>query len=67
MAEYAAFSGNFSSVAKDFLEKAGKNEGKFTYNVDGHTFNFLTKEGVSKFARHVRAQSIVHLCACAAS
>lgn len=45
IAEYAAFSGNFSSVAKEFLEKAGKNEGKFTYTVDGHTFNFLSKGG----------------------
>lgn len=43
-----AFSGNFSSVAKDFLEKAGKNDGKFTYSVDGHTFNFLTRAGYSK-------------------
>lgn len=45
VAEMAAFSGNFASVAKDFLEKAGKNEGKFTYSVDGHSFNFLTKAG----------------------
>lgn len=47
LAEYAAFSGNFSSVAKDFLEKAGKNDGKFTYSVDGHTFNFLTRAGLT--------------------
>ncbi|KAJ9534732.1 hypothetical protein QJQ45_013096 [Haematococcus lacustris] len=37
--------GNFSSVAKDFLEKAGKNDGKFTYSVDAHTFNFLSRSG----------------------
>lgn len=43
LAEYAAFTGNFSQVAKDFLSKAGKNDGKFTYTMDGHTFNFLTK------------------------
>lgn len=43
LSEYAAFSGNFSIVAKEFLEKAGKNDGKFTYTVDGHTFNFLKK------------------------
>lgn len=48
LSEYAAFSGNFSSVAKDFLEKAGKNDGKFTYSVDGHTFNFLTRTGYSE-------------------
>lgn len=28
--------------------RAGKNEGKFTYTVDGHTFNFLAKGGFSK-------------------
>lgn len=48
VAEYAAFTGNFGSVAKEFLEKAGKNEGKFTYAVDGHTFNFLAKGGFSE-------------------
>ncbi|KAG1651721.1 hypothetical protein FOA52_009452 [Chlamydomonas sp. UWO 241] len=37
--------GNFDSVASEFNEKASKNEGKFTYVVDGHTFNFLTKDG----------------------
>ncbi len=48
LAEYAAYSGNFSSVAKDFLDRAGKNDGKFTYSVDGHTFNFLTRGGLSE-------------------
>ena len=48
VAEYAAFSGNFNSVAKDFLERAGKNEGKFTYTVDGHTFTFLTRAGLGE-------------------
>ena len=38
----------FMKVAKEFLEKAGKNEGKFTYAVDGHTFNFLAKGGFSE-------------------
>lgn len=45
VAEYAAFSGNFGAVAKDYLEKAGKNDGKFTFTVDGHTFNFLNRAG----------------------
>ncbi len=48
IAEYAAFSGNFGAVAKDYLEKAGKTEGKFSFNVDGHTFNFLNRGGFSK-------------------
>ena len=29
----------------EFPCRAGKNEGKFTYTVDGHTFNFLAKGG----------------------
>ena len=60
VAEYAAFTGNFGSVAKEFLEKAGKNEGKFTYAVDGHTFNFLAKGGFSEFF----IWSPVHKCPC---
>ena len=39
-------------MAKEFLEKAGKNEGKFTYAVDGHTFNFLAKGGFSESFPH---------------
>mmetsp|Transcript_29169 Transcript_29169/g.64467 ORF Transcript_29169/g.64467 Transcript_29169/m.64467 type:complete len:222 (+) Transcript_29169:243-908(+) len=50
IAEYAAFSGNFSSVAKDYLERAGKNEGQFTYSVDGHNFFFLNKAGYTYLA-----------------
>ncbi len=49
LAEYAAFSGNFGAVAKEYLTTAGKNEGKFTFNVDGHTFNFLNRGGFSEF------------------
>ncbi len=57
LAEHAAFIGNFSSVAKDFLEKAGKNDGKFTYSVDGHTFNFLTRNGLSKWLQHSKVHT----------
>lgn len=32
----------------DYLEKAGKNDGKFTFTVDGHTFNFLNRAGWSE-------------------
>ncbi len=64
IAEYAAFSGNFSSVAKEFLEKAGKNEGKFTYAVDGHTFNFLAKGGYSESVQSCLARELSMRLAC---
>jgi vesicle-associated membrane protein 72 len=48
LAEYAALAGNFSQVAKDLLARNGAAEGKFSFNLDGHSFNFVTKEGLSK-------------------
>ena len=42
------WAGNFSAVAKEYLEKASRNDGKFTYVVEGTTFNFFTKEGTSE-------------------
>eukprot|EP00270_Netrium_digitus_P012910 TRINITY_DN4249_c0_g1_i1.p1 TRINITY_DN4249_c0_g1~~TRINITY_DN4249_c0_g1_i1.p1 ORF type:complete len:230 (+),score=58.73 TRINITY_DN4249_c0_g1_i1:123-812(+) len=52
LADYSAFSGNFAQVARQFLEKtqqqlqpqAVKGDTRFTYPLDGHTFNFLTDE-----------------------
>lgn len=45
LAEYAVFSGNFSVVAKDFLEKSRSAEGKYTYTADAYTFTFLNDAG----------------------
>ena len=39
--------------------RAGKNEGKFTYTVDGHTFNFLAKGGFSKISIDSLMTSII--------
>ncbi|GLC42334.1 hypothetical protein PLESTB_000658400 [Pleodorina starrii] len=50
LVEYAAFSGNFGSVAREYLDKAGSSDGKFTFNVDGHTFNFLNQGGFTYLA-----------------
>ncbi|GIL61725.1 hypothetical protein Vafri_16125 [Volvox africanus] len=50
LAEYAAFSGNFRVVAREYVEKAGNTEGKFTFTVDGHTFNFLSQGGFTYVA-----------------
>jgi vesicle-associated membrane protein 72 len=51
-AQFSNIDGNFNAVAKEFLAKGqiGRNDGKFTYNVEGTTFNFLTKTGISKQA-----------------
>ncbi|PIA59151.1 hypothetical protein AQUCO_00400188v1 [Aquilegia coerulea] len=41
LAEYTAFSGNFSTIAVQCLQKLPSNSTKHTYSCDGHTFNFL--------------------------
>jgi hypothetical protein len=46
------FQGNFAVVAREYLDKATKVEGKSRYEVDGHTFNFLNRGGYSESAYH---------------
>ncbi|ONK57141.1 uncharacterized protein A4U43_C10F17030 [Asparagus officinalis] len=45
LAEHTSFSGNFSTVAVQCLQKLPPNSNKFTYSCDGHTFNFLVDRG----------------------
>lgn len=45
LAEYSVFSGNFTTVAKDYLSKASHSDGRFTYTVDTHVFSFLADQG----------------------
>lgn len=45
LAEYTAFSGNFSTIAVQCLQKLPPNSSKHTYSCDGHTFNFLVDNG----------------------
>ncbi|KAF9594426.1 hypothetical protein IFM89_031028 [Coptis chinensis] len=45
LAEYTAFSGNFSTIAVQCLQKLPTNSNKYTYSCDGHTFNFLVDNG----------------------
>ncbi|XP_071720234.1 putative vesicle-associated membrane protein 726 [Rutidosis leptorrhynchoides] len=45
LAEYTEFTGNFQSVAAQCLQKLPTNNNRFTYNCDGHTFNFLHEQG----------------------
>ncbi|XP_077235722.1 vesicle-associated membrane protein 727 [Tasmannia lanceolata] len=45
LAEHTSFSGNFSTIAVQCLQKLPSNSNKFTYSCDGHTFNFLADNG----------------------
>lgn len=45
LAEHTSFSGNFSTIAVQCLQKLPSNSNKFTYSCDGHTFNFLVDNG----------------------
>ncbi|XP_009757440.1 putative vesicle-associated membrane protein 726 isoform X2 [Nicotiana tabacum] len=45
LAEYSEFTGNFNSIASQCLQKLPTSNNKFSYNCDGHTFNFLSDNG----------------------
>ncbi|KAJ1409596.1 Synaptobrevin [Sesbania bispinosa] len=45
LAEYTDFSGNFTSIALQCLQKLPASNNKFTYNCDGHTFSYLVDNG----------------------
>ncbi|XP_065870475.1 vesicle-associated membrane protein 727 [Euphorbia lathyris] len=45
LAEHTPYSGNFSTVAVQCLQKLPSNSSKYTYSCDGHTFNFLIDSG----------------------
>lgn len=45
LAEHTSYSGNFSTIAVQCLQKLPSNSNKFTYSCDGHTFNFLVDNG----------------------
>ncbi|RVW90370.1 putative vesicle-associated membrane protein 726 [Vitis vinifera] len=45
LAEYTEFTGNFTSIAAQCLQKLPASNNKFTYNCDGHTFNYLVENG----------------------
>ncbi|XP_010547078.1 PREDICTED: vesicle-associated membrane protein 721-like isoform X2 [Tarenaya hassleriana] len=47
LAEYTEFTGNFTSIAAQCLQKLPSSNNKFTYNCDGHTFNYLVDDGFS--------------------
>nr|GMD52795.1 Vesicle-associated membrane protein 727 [Ipomoea batatas] len=45
LAEYTPYSGNFSTIAVQCLQKLPSSSSKYTYSCDGHTFNFLLDSG----------------------
>ncbi|KAK6145854.1 hypothetical protein DH2020_019723 [Rehmannia glutinosa] len=45
LADYTEFKGNFISIASQCLQKLPSSSNKFTYNCDGHTFNYLVHDG----------------------
>ncbi|TQE03498.1 hypothetical protein C1H46_010813 [Malus baccata] len=45
LAEYTEFTGNFTTIAAQCLQKLPSSNNKFTYNCDGHTFNYLVENG----------------------
>ncbi|KAL5710599.1 hypothetical protein ACHQM5_021142 [Ranunculus cassubicifolius] len=45
LAEHTSYSGNFSTIAVQCLQKLPSNSNKYTYSLDGHTFNFLIDNG----------------------
>ncbi|CAL9210446.1 unnamed protein product [Musa hybrid cultivar] len=45
LAEYTEFQGNFTSIAAQCLQKLPSSNNRFTYNCDGHTFNYLVEDG----------------------
>lgn len=49
LAEYTEFTGNFTSVAAQCLQKLPASNNRFTYNCDGHTFNYLADNAFSQF------------------
>jgi hypothetical protein len=50
LAEHTSFSGNFSTIAVQCLQKLPSSSSKYTYSCDGHTFNFLLDNGFGKYS-----------------
>ncbi len=48
LADYTAYTGNFSTVAIQCLEKVPANNNKFTFSCDKHTFNYTVDSGYSE-------------------
>nr|GMD25156.1 vesicle-associated membrane protein 722 [Ipomoea batatas] len=53
LSEYMEFTGNFTGIASQCLQKLPATNNRFTYNCDGHTFNFLVEDGFKSVGRQV--------------
>ncbi|XP_061367168.1 vesicle-associated membrane protein 722-like [Gastrolobium bilobum] len=60
LAEHTDFAGNFVDIALQCLQRLPASNTKFTYNTDGHTFNYLAHDGftycvvvVESVGRHI--------------
>ncbi|GAU49274.1 hypothetical protein TSUD_176350 [Trifolium subterraneum] len=60
LAEHTDFIGNFPEIALQCLQRLPATNTKFTYNTNGHTFNYLALDGftycivaVESFDRHI--------------
>ncbi|KAK2414200.1 vesicle-associated membrane protein [Trifolium repens] len=60
LAEHTDFIGNFPEIALQCLQRLPATNTKFTYNTNGHTFNYLAHDGftycivaVESFDRHI--------------
>lgn len=60
LAEYTEFTGNFTGIASQCLQKLPASNNKFTYNCDGHTFNFLVEDGFSMSYLYVFDLYVIH-------
>jgi hypothetical protein len=49
LADYTAYTGNFSTVAIQCLEKCPTNNSRFTFTCDRHTFNYSVDGGYSEY------------------
>jgi hypothetical protein len=47
LADHAEASGNFATVAAECLQKLPASNNRFSYNCDGHTFNYHVHDGFS--------------------
>ncbi|PKU67718.1 Putative vesicle-associated membrane protein 726 [Dendrobium catenatum] len=62
LAEYTEFTGNFTSIASQCLQKLPASNNKFTYNCDNHTFNYLVEDGYSESRSSLSSISLDAYC-----
>ncbi|CAH8358208.1 unnamed protein product [Eruca vesicaria subsp. sativa] len=55
LAEHTPYSGNFSTISVQCLQKLSTNSRKYTYSCDGHTFNFLVDNCFGDFKKRYGA------------